>query len=317
MSRSPALCARRRTPFETSFRSSLALLAARGRCRRPRTSLRPPPRPPPAPPGAARPQEQAFPPVSESVDVSVTSVDVVVTDSKGTARPRPDGGRLRGPAGRDPSEDHQLLRRRPAARSSSRTASRCRSTSKEQAAPRCPASVKAHYIFYIDNLNIQPQNRNRMFKRLKEFIPQAIGPNAEGMVVTYNRSLKVRQHVHVRRQRADRRARGNRARHRAAATTHAERAPATRCSRSATPRRSAEAPGATPTCYAKSLRNDLEFTVDAIKETIDSLAGLPGAQEPRLHLGGAAGHGGARALRGDPREVPGPVRRRCSSSTTT
>ena len=32
-----------------------------------------------------------------------------------------------------------------------------------------------------------------MFRRLKEFIPQAIGPNSEGMVVTYSRSLKVRQ----------------------------------------------------------------------------------------------------------------------------
>ncbi len=42
--------------------------------------------------------------------------------------------------------------------------------------PRCPTMLKAKYVFYIDNLNIQPMNRNRMFSRLKEFIPTASGP---------------------------------------------------------------------------------------------------------------------------------------------
>ena len=39
-----------------------------------------------------------------------------------------------------------------------------------------PNDVKAKYVFYIDNLNIQPMNRNRMFRRLKEFVPTVIGP---------------------------------------------------------------------------------------------------------------------------------------------
>ena len=56
-----------------------------------------------------------------------------------------------------------------------------------------PDELKARYIIYVDNLNIQPQNRNRMFKRLKEFVQQTVGTQAEAMVVVFNRSLKVRR----------------------------------------------------------------------------------------------------------------------------
>lgn len=227
--------------------------------------------PPPKPAQAPGTQERGFPPVVESVDVSITSVDVVVTDSKGHRVPgltvddfeikqdnlpqkitnfyAVSGGKVLLEDGKEIPLDA------PAA------------------APEVPQELKAHYIFYIDNLNIQPNNRNRMFKRLKEFIPQAIGPNAEGMVVTYNRSLKVR------------RAFTSDANDLVGAiesieldtgggtTQVGERRDALQRidqSKSVT-----EATGIART-YAQSLRNDLEFTVDSIKSTLDSLAGVPG-----------------------------------------
>ena len=151
----------------------------------------PPPAPAPAPapaqqppqkpaPQATQPQEKEFPPVSESVDVTITNVEVVVTDSKNNRVPgltaadfvvRQDGivqtvtNFYAVTGGKILLEDGKEL-----------------ALDKAESAPAVPPDLKAHYVFYIDNLNIQPQNRNRMFRRLKEFIPQAIGPNAEGMV---------------------------------------------------------------------------------------------------------------------------------------
>jgi len=136
-----------------------------------------------------------------------------------------------------------------------------------------PREVAAHYVFYVDNLNIQPQNRNRMFKRLKEFIPQVIGPNAEGMVVTFNRSVKIRKGF------------TNDPKELLGALEdieldtgggtnyQSERRDA--ISKINDAKSSSEAQAFAKT-YALALRNDLEFTVDAIQSTINSLAGLQG-----------------------------------------
>jgi VWFA-related protein len=112
-----------------------------------------------------------------------------------------------------------------------------------------------------------------MFKRLKEFISTAVGPHAEAMVVTYNRSLKVKRRFTSEKgdvlaaientemdtgggtpqagERKDALARINDAR---------SEEEALRVARS----------------YAQSLRNDLEFAVDAMKTTLNGLAGVEG-----------------------------------------
>ncbi|HEX9148969.1 MAG TPA: VWA domain-containing protein, partial [Thermoanaerobaculia bacterium] len=146
----------------------------------------------PAKPAPASPSDSShLPPISERVEVSVTNVDVIVTDSKGNRVPgltREDfeviqdgvpqaitnfyavaGGKLLLEDGKTVPLDS------PAAEA------------------EVPRELKTRYIVYIDNLNIQPQNRNRMFKRLKEFISANVGPHAEAMVVTYTRSLKVKR----------------------------------------------------------------------------------------------------------------------------
>lgn len=233
---------------------------------------------PPAPPAPAAPkpqpagQEKAFPPVTESVDVSVTNVDVFVTDSKGNrvGGLTPDDFEVRQDGIPQKITNFYAV---AGGKVLFEDGSSVPLDTKEKAAPEVPAEVKAHYVFYIDNQNIQPQNRNRMMKRLKEFIYQAIGPNAEGMLVTYSRSLKVRHNF----------------------TTEANELIGTieqieldtgGGTNAASDLRDAlqrinEAKSSTEAQnyaqqYAKALRNDIEFTTDAIVSTISSLSGIQG-----------------------------------------
>ena len=222
-------------------------------------------------PAPVQPPEKAFPPVVESVDVSITSVDVVVTDSKGHRVPdltaddfevKQDGIAQKitnfyaVSGGKVLLEDGKTI-----------------PLDAPAATEEVPRELKAHYVFYIDNLNIQPNNRNRMFKRLKEFIPQAVGPNAEGMIVTYNRSIKVRRPFTsdandlvgaIENIELDTGGGTTQGGERRDALQRVDQ------SKSVT-----EAIGIARS-YAQSLRNDLEFTVDGIKSTLDSLAGVPG-----------------------------------------
>jgi VWFA-related protein len=231
-----------------------------------------PARKPPAP-AAGQEKDRPLPPVSESVDVSITNVEVFVTDSKGqrvagltTAdfEVRQDGVPQKITNFYAVAGGKVLLE--------DGTSIPLGATDKD-AAVEVPREVTAHYVFYVDNLNIQPQNRNRMFKRLKEFIPQVIGPNAEGMVVTFNRSVKIRK------------AFTNDPKELLGALEdieldtgggtnyQSERRDA--ISKINDAKSSSEAQSFART-YALALRNDLEFTVDAIQSTINSLAGLQG-----------------------------------------
>ena len=252
---------------------TLAALAASslGQDKPPAAPAQKPPAPAPAP--APKPAAEALPPFSESVDVSVTNVDVFVTDSKGQRvaglttddfEVRQDGipqkitNFYAVAGGRVLLEDGTSIPLDP---------------KDKDAVVEVPRVVTAHYVFYVDNQNIQPQNRNRMFKRLKEFISEAIGPNAEGMVVTYNRSVKIRK------------AFTNDPKELLGAIEdieldtgggtnyQSERRDAIQ--KIGDSKSSSEAQSFAKT-YSQSLRNDLEFTVDAMQSTINSLAGLQG-----------------------------------------
>lgn len=231
--------------------------------------------PPAAPPKAAEPArpdpERPFPPISERVEVSVTNVDVIVTDSKGNrvnGLTRDDfevfqdnipqtitnfyavaGGKLLLEDGKEIPLDS------PAA------------------VAEIPQQLKTRYVVYIDNLNIQPQNRNRMFKRLKEFISANVGPQAEAMVVTYNRSLKVKRRFTS--EKGDVLA--------AIEQTEMETGGGTTLAgerRDAIARindaQSEDQAIRTARSYSQSLRNDLQFTVDAFKTSLNGLAGVEG-----------------------------------------
>jgi len=224
-------------------------------------------------PAAPKPSagQQVIPPVSESVEVSVTNVEVIVTDSKGNRVPgltrddfevRQDGvpqaitNFYAVSGGKVLLEDGKVLGLDdPAARE------------------ELPVEVKARYIIFIDNLNIQPQNRNRMFGRLKEWVAQTIGKNAEAMVVTWNRSVKVRRKFtseggdivglldQIEMETGGR------------SSFAAER-------RDALQRidDSQSAPEGQQIArqFAESVRSDIRFTIDALKDTINGLAGVAG-----------------------------------------
>jgi len=222
------------------------------------------------PPAAPAPA-QGLPPVSESVEISITNVDVVVTDSKGK--------RVSG-LGKD---DFQVLQdgipqtitNFYAVSGGKLLLEDGKTVSLEEpgSAPVVPEDLKARYVLYIDNLNIQPQNRNRMFKRLKEFVQQTVGKQAEAMVVVYNRSLKVRRRF---------------------TTDPAEvlsvldeveletgGATSQKSDRQLAMQRINDAKTAAQAeqvaqSYSQAYRNDLEFAVDGLKTTLNGLAGISG-----------------------------------------
>lgn len=226
----------------------------------------------PQPPPAQKPPEAPIPPVTENVDVTVTNVDVFVTDSKGQ--------RVTGLKAEDFDVKQDGIPQKitnfyavAGGRVLFEDGISVPFDAKEPASPQLPPVVQAHYVFYIDNQNIQPQTRNRMFKRLKEFIQESVGPNAEGMIVTYNRSLKVRKSF----------------------TSHPNELIGTleeveldtgggtntgtdlkdALQRINESKSSTEAQNYAQN-YAKEVRNDIEFTTDALVSTISSLAGLQG-----------------------------------------
>jgi VWFA-related protein len=55
-----------------------------------------------------------------------------------------------------------------------------------------PEDQRLYLVVYVDNFNIKPFNRNRVFRRLREFLDANVGPEDRVMLTTYNRSLKQR-----------------------------------------------------------------------------------------------------------------------------
>lgn len=134
------------------------------------------------------------PKLTETIDVRVINVDVVVTDKKGTVItglkkddfeifengvPKPisnfyavEGGRplqVEGEAPVAAPTVGQPLRK-----------------------DELPDNLKRRIIIYVDNLSMAPFNRNRVFASMKEFVKASMRPGDEAMIATFNRSMKVR-----------------------------------------------------------------------------------------------------------------------------
>jgi VWFA-related protein len=219
----------------------------------------------------AQADQKPIPPISERVEVSVTNVEVVVTDSK--------GNRVSGLT-RDDFEVYQDGLPQKVTNFYAVSGGKVLlddgtvvGLDSTAAHTELPVELKARYLLFIDNLNIQPQNRNRMFKRLEEFVQQTIGPRAEAMVVTYNRSLKVRRKFTA--DPSEIVAMLDEIEHETGGGTsmQGERRDALHQIDEA---QSVDQALQTARSYSRSLRNDLEFTVDAVKNTLNSLAGVDG-----------------------------------------
>ncbi len=234
----------------------------------------------------------------ESVDVSVTSVEVVITDSKGNSVPgltaadfevRQDGIAQKITNFYAVTGGKLLLEDGTAIDLGA----------KEQATD-VPEDVKAKYVFYVDNLNIQPMNRNRMFRRLKEFVPTVDRPERGRHGRHVQPVAESATPLHLGGQRHSRGHRGDRARD---GRRHDD---GRRVEGHARPHRRREDLGCRHQCGARVRAerpqrhgvHDRRHQADARQH-----GGAPGPQESALHVGGSPADRGPRALRGDPREV--------------
>ncbi len=133
-----------------------------------------------------------------SVSVNVVGVDVYVTDKKGNP--------IKGLT----AEDFRILEdKRPVeitnflAFESGKSVHQAASTDAaegatpetrvEQGLPSIHGDQRLNLIVYVDNFNIRPFNRNRVFRRLREFLSTELDREDRIMLVSYDRSLHVRQ----------------------------------------------------------------------------------------------------------------------------
>ncbi len=232
--------------------------------------------------GSLAAQDEGLPPSDvfvDTVDVNVVNVEVFVTDKKGNrvtglkkkdfelySEKKPiaitnfyavEGGLARTAAGEKISEEPDLdprLRADPRRR-------------------RVPEEQRLHLVIYVDNLNLRPFNRNRALRYVRSFLRNRLRPGDEVMLVTYERALHVRHQftsdpeiissalyeveemsgmgVHADSDRRD-------------------------ILRDVYEADSMGLVRGRATQYAESLYSDLRFTLDALKELVDTLAGLPG-----------------------------------------
>ncbi|HWC65927.1 MAG TPA: hypothetical protein VG777_07585, partial [Thermoanaerobaculia bacterium] len=139
------------------------------------------------------PKVAELPPLSENVTVAVTNVDVVVTDSKGRRVPglKKEDFRVFEDGIPQPITNFYAVSGGRAILADGTPISLTEAPAPQAPAAEIPSALKAKYVIYVDNLNIHPLHRTRVFRSVYDFIDKAIGPNAEGMVVTFNRSLKI------------------------------------------------------------------------------------------------------------------------------
>ena len=134
-----------------------------------------------------------IPMLTETLDVRVINVDVVVTDKKGNVItglkkddfeifengvPKPISNFYAVEGGRPTDVEPDTVAAKPVPLP----------VRKDE----LPDNLKRRIIFYVDNLSMAPFNRNRVFASMKEFVKSTMRPGDEAMIATFNRSMKVR-----------------------------------------------------------------------------------------------------------------------------
>jgi len=215
----------------------------------------------------------------ESIDVNVVNVDVYVTDKK--------GNRITGLT----RDDFELYEdKKPVqitnfyaveeGRAASAPAAAAPGAAPEPGVPpgapdllEVPEDQRLHLVVYIDNFNIKVFDRNRVFAGLREFLRTKLSDGDRVMLMTYDRESHVRRPFT-----------GDGAAI-ASALFEIERISAMGNSaerdRQDVLKEIQEAEDPTyatlrARTYAESAFNDLTFSLNAIKNTVSSLAGLPG-----------------------------------------
>ncbi len=143
-----------------------------------------------------------------------------------------------------------------------------------------PASVPVHekvpktrIVIFVDNLHLAPFNRNRVLRNVEVFVRENVKDNVEGMIVAWNRSLKIRRKFtndgrdlsDVLKQIEDESALGQQ--------ILSDRREVIQAIDDST---TADQAAGRVRSFCQSLDNDLTFTIDAMKTTINQLAGVEG-----------------------------------------
>lgn len=134
-----------------------------------------------------------MPKLAESIDVKVINVDVVVTDRKGV----PITGLTKDDFELFENGQPKLISNFYEVQGKKATNISIIPAGEEKPVATVPAeemneTLRRRIIFYVDNLSLQPFNRNRVFKDMKEFAKNVMRPGDEAMVATFNRSMKIR-----------------------------------------------------------------------------------------------------------------------------
>jgi VWFA-related protein len=143
-----------------------------------------------------------------------------------------------------------------------------------------------HFVIYIDNQNLEPLDRNRVLSQAREFISSSLHPPAQMMVVAYQRSFEVLQtftsdpNEVLAAVRSVRRYTGGRPERINAKRDIIDRIKEIEDGRSSSADRRLgnqwmDVERAIEN-YAREEINDLQFALDALRQVIGSLAGLPG-----------------------------------------
>ena len=141
------------------------------------------------------------------------------------------------------------------------------------AMPTIPEDQRLHLVVYIDNFNIRPFNRNRTLAKVRQFLHDHVDSGDLTMLVSYDRSLKVR-HPFTRDASLISSATFELEEISAHAVHHdSERRELLRAITEA--ESSAEVEWRVRQ-FAESEYNNLAFSIDALRELVDSLGGLPG-----------------------------------------
>lgn len=214
----------------------------------------------------------------ETVDVNLINVEVYVTDKKGnpiTGLTRDDFEVYedKGPVAITNFYAVTEGQRREIPVQQAEAGSATAERPKPRTEPVLPDDQQLHLVVYIDNFNIRPFNRNRVFRRLREFLTDKLHRGDRVMLVSYDRFLNFRHPFTSDPQLI------------ASATFDLEKVTGSAVHIDSERRRILEAisEAQNPQSvswqvrqFAESGFNDLSFTIDAIGDIVDSLGGLPG-----------------------------------------
>lgn len=217
----------------------------------------------------------------DTVNVSVVNVDVFVTDKKGnrvTNLKQEDfeileDGRPVAITNFYAVDNGRALPEKPAAAPVPGAPAAVPTPLREMDKVQTPEDQRLRLVVYIDNFNIRPFNRNRVMRELRAFLNDKLGRDDQMMLVSYDRSLNVRRtftsdpHLIATALLELEKVSGHGVHH------DSDRRDALRNIEDS---QSVTEATMYARSYAQSAYNDLSFSIDAMKDIVDSLAGLPG-----------------------------------------